>query len=295
MVPELREYGDVLPPTAYGPAPLPAARGSRSEWLLSALAGPAGPCGVAPQAEDDPVIGDDSALTLYLLYELHYRGLQGVDDRWKWEPELLRARQQLERDFIERLRDEVPMPPPPDNLVEDLQLRAQPAANVVALALYGVSPAARRTGRRGLGRGLGLAGFGVTSAAGYLGGHLSYGRGVGVNNAFLQHRPDDWRSTTKLAELSDGKPQRVDVGDATVLLVRQGDTVHAIGGRCSHAGGPLDEGDINADSCTVTCPRHQSEFRLDTGAVVHGPASVPQPAYETRIVNGHVEVRARQP
>jgi len=166
-------------------------------------------------------------------------------------------------------------------------------ANVAALVLYGGSLIARRAGRRDLGRALGFAGFGLMSAGGYLGGHLSYSRGVGVNNTFFQHPPEDWTTALSFTELADGKPHRVEIGDATVLLVRQGDSVHAIGSRCSHAGGPLDEGAIDPAACTVTCPWHQSEFRLDSGAVVHGPASVPQPAYDARIIDGRVEVRLR--
>lgn len=167
-------------------------------------------------------------------------------------------------------------------------------ANVAALGLYCASLVARRTGRRGRGRALALAGFGVMSAGGYLGGHLSYGRGVGVNHTFLEEPPQDWTTAAKLAELTDGKPHRATVGDAGVLLVRHGDEVYAISSRCSHAGGPLDEGDVNIAQCRVTCPWHASEFALDTGAVVHGPASVPQPAYDTRINDGRVEVRARK-
>ena len=41
-----------------------------------------------PRAADDPLYGDDAALALYLLYELHYRGFAGVDDGWEWEPSL---------------------------------------------------------------------------------------------------------------------------------------------------------------------------------------------------------------
>jgi nitrite reductase/ring-hydroxylating ferredoxin subunit/uncharacterized membrane protein len=165
-------------------------------------------------------------------------------------------------------------------------------ANAGALALYAASFVARRRGRRSAGRNLGLAGMAVMSAGGYLGGHLSYSSGVGVNHTFFQHAPEDWTTAATLAELTEGKPHRATAGDMPVLLVRQGERVHAIASRCTHAGGPLDEGDIDLSSCTVTCPWHQSEFRLDDGSVVHGPASVPQPALQTRIVDGRVEVRA---
>jgi nitrite reductase/ring-hydroxylating ferredoxin subunit len=136
----------------------------------------------------------------------------------------------------------------------------------------------------------------MTSMAvgGYLGGYLSHSRGVGVNNAFYQHAPEDWTAVLDEAQLQEGASVRAAAGDATVLLYRSNGQIHAIGSRCSHAGGPLDEGDIDAASCTVTCPWHQSVFRLDDGSVVHGPASVPQAAYETRTQGGQIEIRLRR-
>ncbi|HEV2773956.1 MAG TPA: Rieske 2Fe-2S domain-containing protein [Solirubrobacteraceae bacterium] len=167
-------------------------------------------------------------------------------------------------------------------------------ANVIGLGLYGWSLRARRRGDRATGRALGLAGMTSMAVGGYLGGYLSHSRGVGVNNAFHQHGPEDWTAVLDEAQLEEGVPARAVAGDATVLLYRTGGDIHAIGSRCSHAGGPLDEGDVDDASCTVTCPWHQSVFRLEDGSVVHGPASVPQAAYDARINAGRVEVRLRR-
>lgn len=167
-------------------------------------------------------------------------------------------------------------------------------ANVLGIGLYTASALARRSGRRSAATTLSVAGLGVMSVGAYLGGHLSYSRGVGVNNAFYQHEPEDWTAVLDEAELQEGVPARAVAGDATVLLYRSNGHIHAIGSRCSHAGGPLDEGDIDAASCTVTCPWHQSVFRLEDGSVVHGPASVPQAAYETRTQDGRIEIRVRR-
>jgi nitrite reductase/ring-hydroxylating ferredoxin subunit/uncharacterized membrane protein len=167
------------------------------------------------------------------------------------------------------------------------------AANLVGVGLYAASAVARRRQRRGAATALGLAGMTTMTVGGYLGGFLGYGRGVGVNNAFLEHPPTDWTGVLDDADLAEGQARRVDAAGATVLLHRRGGEVLAIGSRCSHAGGPLEEGDIDAAACTVTCPWHQSEFRLDTGDVVHGPATVPQAAYDTRVTDGRIEVRLR--
>jgi nitrite reductase/ring-hydroxylating ferredoxin subunit/uncharacterized membrane protein len=167
-------------------------------------------------------------------------------------------------------------------------------SNVVGVALYAASAVARRRGARGRATMLGLAGTTAMTVGGYLGGHLGWVHGVGVNNAFTQHPPSDWTDALALDDLAVGATRRVDVDGASVLLHRRGDDVLAIGSRCSHAGGPLEDGAIDTDACTVTCPWHQSELSLETGAVVHGPATVPQAAYETRITNGRIELRARR-
>lgn len=167
-------------------------------------------------------------------------------------------------------------------------------ANVVGLGLYGWSLRARRRGDRRTGTALGLAGMTSMAVGGYLGGHLSHSRGVGVNNAFHQHHPADWTAVLDETQLQDGASAQAVAGDATVLLYRSNGHIHAIGSRCSHAGAPLEEGDIDPASCTVTCPWHQSVFRLEDGSVVHGPASVPQVAYDTRTHGGKIEIRLRR-
>jgi nitrite reductase/ring-hydroxylating ferredoxin subunit/uncharacterized membrane protein len=167
-------------------------------------------------------------------------------------------------------------------------------ANAVGLGLYGWSLRARRRGDRRAATALGMAGMSTMAVGGYLGGYLSHSRGVGVNNAFYQHQPEDWTAVLDEAQLPEGTPTRAIAGDATVLLYRSDGHIHAINSRCTHAGGPLDEGDVDAAACTVKCPWHQSVFRLEDGSVVHGPASVPQAAYDTRIQGGQIEIRLRQ-
>jgi nitrite reductase/ring-hydroxylating ferredoxin subunit/uncharacterized membrane protein len=167
-------------------------------------------------------------------------------------------------------------------------------SNVAALSLFAGSLAARRGGRTGLGRMLSLAGMTALATGGYLGGHLTYSRGVGVNNAFYQHEPEDWAAVMDAADLQAGSPAKAEVDGATILLYRAADRIYAIGSRCSHAGGPLQEGKIDEGDRCVQCPWHGSVFRLDDGSVVHGPASIPQAAYDVRERDGRVEVRFRQ-
>ena len=60
----------------------------------------------SPELGDDPLVGDDFHLALYCLYELHYRGFDGVDPAWEWDPGLLGFRARLERAFEAALRSE---------------------------------------------------------------------------------------------------------------------------------------------------------------------------------------------
>lgn len=169
------------------------------------------------------------------------------------------------------------------------------AANLVGVGFYTASVLARRRGSRLSAAGLGLFGMGVMSLGGYLGGHLTLGRGVGVNHTLLEDPSPDWTPVLADSELHDNTPKRAELGDVSILLRRRGGVIDAISNRCTHAGGPLDEGTFDgsgADVC-VTCPWHQSTFRLRDGAVVHGPAAVPQPSYESRVRDGTIELRPR--
>lgn len=52
------------------------------------------------------VLGDgDLQLSLFMLYELHYRGFAEVDDRCEWDPGLLSLRAQIEEAFEQALRE----------------------------------------------------------------------------------------------------------------------------------------------------------------------------------------------
>jgi nitrite reductase/ring-hydroxylating ferredoxin subunit/uncharacterized membrane protein len=167
------------------------------------------------------------------------------------------------------------------------------AASVnVGLALYTASFVSRLRGSRTTAKALGLAGLGAVMVGGFLGGHLSYGLGVNVNRTAWRRGPKDWTEVLGEAELAPGGHRLVQAGSVSVLLVRESDGITALDSVCSHMGGPLEEGTF-ADGC-VTCPWHGSTFRLRDGGIVRGPASVPQPAYETRVQEGRIQVRARR-
>lgn len=115
---------------------LPAVRGPLSAELLGILRStqPISPDGAAALHEaaervtasaPRPSFNDDFQLSLFCLYELHYRGFEDVEDRWEWCPALISTRAVLESAFEAELRREVKVPPLP---------RAE--ADAVAAALF---------------------------------------------------------------------------------------------------------------------------------------------------------------
>ncbi|MFF0274394.1 iron-containing redox enzyme family protein [Streptomyces sp. NPDC004330] len=86
---------------------LPAGRGELSGAVVEALRTGGPPrSDPAAAARADPW-GEDLQLALYLLYELHYRGFEDVDDAREWDPDLLRLRRAMEDRFLDALRDEL--------------------------------------------------------------------------------------------------------------------------------------------------------------------------------------------
>src|SRR3954469_2169648 len=76
---------------------LPTPRGPLTDTLVAALADSPGTLpAITVAAPAGPLADDDLHLALYVLYELHYRGFDGVDDRWEWDPGALALRAQLE-------------------------------------------------------------------------------------------------------------------------------------------------------------------------------------------------------
>lgn len=165
------------------------------------------------------------------------------------------------------------------------------ASNSVATVLQTTSWLARRRDRRGTGMVLSGMAMGVAGFGAYLGGHLSYSRGVGVNHTAFQSAVGDWTDVAADGDVVEGRPLRVEAGEVPVVLVRHRGAIRALSATCTHAGGPLDEGTVTAEGC-LQCPWHGSEFQLSDGSVRRGPASVAQPRCDVRVQGGRVEVRS---
>jgi 3-phenylpropionate/trans-cinnamate dioxygenase ferredoxin component len=94
-----------------------------------------------------------------------------------------------------------------------------------------------------------------------------------------------------LSELPDPSSQLVEVGDALVVLIHAAGHFYALDDVCTHDGGPLSEGPIDAAGLTIACPRHGAKFRLTDGAAQTMPATKSTRSHEVRIEGETILVR----
>ncbi len=167
------------------------------------------------------------------------------------------------------------------------------ASNATAVALFVAALAARARG--GSGRLPSVAGGVVAGVGALIGGHMGYRQALGANHAedVTHIGPADWQPLGPIADLPDGEPVRRHAGRVEVVVVRRGAQVTVLADRCPHLSAPLSDGDlVDADGeARLVCPWHGSEFRLDDGCVVHGPATASVPRFETRTVGQSIETR----
>lgn len=128
----------------------------------------------------------------------------------------------------------------------------------------------------------------LTLLAAYLGGELSFAKGIGVNHVAWESGPDTFVPVMPVTDLVERKLTRVEVEGMPVVLWKDGESVYALAATCSHAGGPLNEG--TCEQGVITCPWHGSRFRLEDGCILSGPAVYAQPAFAVRVRQNQVEL-----
>ena len=92
-------------------------------------------------------------------------------------------------------------------------------------------------------------------------------------------------------EIGDPGSLLVEVADRLVVVVRAGDQVYALDDVCTHDGGPLSDGKLDADELTIACPRHGAKFSLRDGAALTMPATQPTASHEAKIDGDQILVR----
>lgn len=95
-------------------------------------------------------------------------------------------------------------------------------------------------------------------------------------------------AVARLDQLDPKRPLRVQAGNEEMILIRQGDQVHAYQGNCPHEGAPLEEGVICGG--LLVCPWHKAAFAVDEGAVCEPPALTDLRRYRAWVKDGEVWV-----
>ena len=91
-------------------------------------------------------------------------------------------------------------------------------------------------------------------------------------------------------ELPAGEKRLVEVDDLEIGVFNCNGAYYAVEDRCSHDDGELVEGELDAEECTIECPRHGSRFDLKTGNPVNLPAYVPIDTFPVSVEDGVIRL-----
>jgi len=83
----------------------------------------------------------------------------------------------------------------------------------------------------------------------------------------------------------------LEIGDRMVVLIHVGGQYFCLDDVCTHDGGPLSDGPLDAAEKTLACPRHGAKFDIQTGAALTMPATKPTVAHEVKVEGDRVMVR----
>jgi nitrite reductase/ring-hydroxylating ferredoxin subunit/uncharacterized membrane protein len=161
---------------------------------------------------------------------------------------------------------------------------------IASFVTYSAALVARLSGSRSSGVALANTGYALAAIGAYFGGDEVYDVGYGINRTAFRHGPSEYVPVMPETDLKDNTPIKGTAGDVTVVLVKQGSEIYALDDVCVHAGCSLAGGQVQGRS--IICPCHGSQYDLADGSVLNGPATMPEPHYDVRVLGGTIEVRA---
>lgn len=99
----------------------------------------------------------------------------------------------------------------------------------------------------------------------------------------------EFKTVAKVSDLAPGQLKQIELdGNRRVCLANVEGTFYAMGGTCTHDGGPLAEGEL--EGTVVTCPWHGAMFDITSGEVQGPPADDSEPTYQVRVEGSEVQV-----
>lgn len=98
-------------------------------------------------------------------------------------------------------------------------------------------------------------------------------------------------AVAKTSDVPDPGSTLVEVGERLVVLIHAAEHWYALDDVCTHDGGPLSDGPLDAADNTIACPRHGAKFDIRTGAALTMPATKPTKSHEVKLEGDQVLVR----
>lgn len=143
---------------------------------------------------------------------------------------------------------------------------------------------------------LSFVGVVLLGVSGWLGGTLVYRNQIGVDRRYANAGQQKIRTldsydrpVCNTGELAEGQMMLAVIKDERIVVGRCGEGMFAFSDHCTHKGGPLSDGALVG--CIVQCPWHGSQFDLQTGRVIAGPAQEKIKTYKIEMRGGEVYVR----
>ena len=106
---------------------------------------------------------------------------------------------------------------------------------------------------------------------------------------------NDFRDLVAFKDLEDGQITSFSINGTSVVLVKDGEDVHALGGKCPHKEAPMEQGAFcrTEKGSVLVCPWHKAVFDAVDGSLVEPLALEPLPRYPVEIVDGRVLVGSK--
>ena len=102
---------------------------------------------------------------------------------------------------------------------------------------------------------------------------------------------NDFFPVASTNDVPDPGSTLVEVNDRLVVLIHAAGHWYALDDVCTHDGGPLSDGPLDAAEATIACPRHGAKFDIKTGAALTMPATKPTVAHEVKVEGDQVLLR----
>ena len=99
----------------------------------------------------------------------------------------------------------------------------------------------------------------------------------------------DFRTVAEVADIPPNGSIAVELDGLSLLICKDRDEVVVVENRCSHQDQPLQGGRIR--NGYIFCPIHGMRYKLADGEPVGQLTRIPITVFETRVVDGEVQVR----